>query len=84
MSDEKDDYTPVACGVYSEYELAILRRRRLHLRWRDTEGVDHIEVVRPVDLRTRHGEEFMALEDGRELRLDRIIELHNETEEKNG
>jgi Rho-binding antiterminator len=80
MSDETDNYTPIACALYSEYELAILHRRRLRLHWRDAAGMDHIEFVRPIDLRTREGEEFMVLEDGRELRLDRIVEHRNEKE----
>ena len=84
MDNKTDTYTPIACALYSEYELAILRRRRLRLRWCDAEGMDHIEVVRPVDLQTRQGEEFMVLEDGRELRLDRIVEQRNEQEEEDG
>jgi len=70
------DYTPVDCGLYSEYELAILRRRRLRIYWHEADGQARIDVLMPVDLRTRRGEEFLVLEraDGQstELRLDRI------------
>lgn len=87
MSKEPTDYRPIPCTLHSEYELAILRGRRLRLRWRDAGGGDHIEAVRPVDLLTGNGEEFMVVEDAagahRQLRLDRIIEHHNEEREHN-
>jgi Rho-binding antiterminator len=73
------DYTPVDCGLYSEYELAILRRRRLRIYWHEADGQAHIDVLMPVDLRTRRGEEFLVLERGdgesTELRLDRIARV---------
>ncbi len=70
------DYTPVDCGVYARYELAIMRRRRLRLTWRDEDGLTRIDTVRPLDLETRAGEEFLLIEDSagrqRRIRLDRI------------
>jgi Rho-binding antiterminator len=71
------DYTPIDCGLYSRYELAILRRHRLRLSWRDAGGLARIDTVTPVDLATRGGEEFLVIEqsDGHRLdvRLDRIV-----------
>ena len=71
------DYTPIDCGLYSRYELAILRRRRLRLSWRDAGGLARIDTVKPVDLETRGGEEFLVIEqsDGHrvDVRLDRIV-----------
>ncbi len=70
------DYTPIDCGLHSEYELAIMHQRRLKLRWRDDSGVTHTETLLPVDLQTRNGEEFLVAEDRDgervRLRLDRI------------
>lgn len=70
------DYTPVDCGLHSEYELAIMHHDKPKLGWRDTAGAIHIETVIPVDLRTRNCEEFMVVSgpDGTrfEIRLDRI------------
>jgi Rho-binding antiterminator len=75
MSDD-EGYTPIDCGVYSEYELAIMHRRRLRLHWLDEEGGDHIESVMPQDLRTEEKREYLIAEreDGSplKLRLDRI------------
>ncbi len=72
------DYTPIDCGVYSEYELAIMRKWQLRIGWRDTQGLSHIEVLLPRDLQTRHGEEFLLAEtlsgEQLEIRLDQITE----------
>ncbi len=75
-----NDYTPVDCGLHSEYELAVIRHQSLHLTWRDAQGTEHTGVCRPVDLHTRDGGEFMVVTDAddRELhiRLDRIMACH--------
>lgn len=72
------DYTPIDCDLYSEYELAILRKWRLRIGWRDTQGLTHIETLLPRDLQTRHGEEFLIAEtttgERLEIRLDQITE----------
>ena len=71
------DYKPVDCSLYSEYELAIMHGTRLQVSWCDAEGSPRIEVLVPIDPRTRLGEEFLAAidQDGteREIRLDRIL-----------
>jgi len=71
------DYKPIDCGLYSEYEVAILHHSRLQLSWRDSSENVHIEVLTPIDLRTCRGEEFLVVTgtDGRqqEIRLDRIL-----------
>ena len=71
------EYRPVDCALHSEYELAIMRRRSLHLSWHGRDALMHIEVVQPTDLFTRHGEKFLVVRraGGRleEIRLDRIL-----------
>jgi len=70
---EPTDYQPIDCDLYSEYECAIVQNRRLQLVWRDDTGTVHLEVVTPVDLRTRNREEYLLVGDAREIRLDRIL-----------
>jgi len=74
------DYIPVDCGLHSEYELAILRQQSLRLTWRDPQGTVHLGVYRPLDLRTRHGEEFLVVTDAQGveslIRLDYILGYH--------
>jgi Rho-binding antiterminator len=71
------DYTPIDCASYSEYEAAIVQHLRLRLSWRQPDGQLRIEVIRPIDLQTRHQEEFLLFEtrdrNTVELRLDQII-----------
>lgn len=60
-NDGESEYTPIACATYSEYEVAILHHERLRLHWRDESGLDHLEVIEPVDLQTRDHAEFMQV-----------------------
>ena len=73
------DYTPIECGLHSEYELAIMHREVLRLRWQDEHLQVHTESVTPLDLVTRDGAEFLLAlgRDGvtHQIRLDRIQRL---------
>ena len=75
--DKENDYRPIDCALYSEYETAIMHRECLRVHWRDSAGGDHLEALRPTDLQTRSGEEFMyaTTENGEQrcIRLDRIV-----------
>ena len=70
------DYVPIDCAVHSGYELAIMHRQQLRLAWRDRDGIIHIKMVTPTDLRTQNHEEFLDVTDERgdiySIRLDRI------------
>mgnify|MGYP002713350017 CR=1 FL=1 len=70
------DYTPIDCGRHSEFELAIMQRRHLHLCWLDEQGQSHEATLLPTDLCTRNHEEFLLARDADEqpleIRLDRI------------
>lgn len=77
MTDDNDSYTPIGCGTYSVYELAIMRRATLHLCWLDEHGLQHIGLVQPVDIFTRDRVEYLRIQNindtKHEIRLDRII-----------
>lgn len=77
MSDDLDPYKPIACGLYSEYELAIMRRIPLRLAWMGVSGQHHIGSLLPLDLYTRERVEYLMARDNQgqhhEIRLDRII-----------
>ncbi|BAZ92464.1 transcriptional antiterminator [Thiohalobacter thiocyanaticus] len=79
-----DHYTPIDCGLYSNFELAILRGWRLQVTWQDNSGLDHIELLRPRDLQTRDHAEYLIAERGDgeriEIRLDRIREAQRREE----
>ncbi len=72
------EYAPINCDRYSEYEVAILHRQKLRLRWQDG-NVHHDKVVLPLDLRTANHEEFLICRtDAGEtlnIRLDHIQKM---------
>jgi Rho-binding antiterminator len=74
-SQSDDGYRPIPCDRYSELELYILQRRRLRLTW-CLDNVIHTQVVRPLDLRTSQGAEYLVCRTGAgetlSVRLDRV------------
>lgn len=72
-------YIPIDCDLYERYELAIMHRETLFIRWRDAAGLTHLEHLVPTDLRAQGGEEFLHARtlagDSRVLRLDAIAEV---------
>lgn len=72
-----DKYQPIACGLHSQYELAIMHQQAIQLRWQEADGSVHNEKLQPLDLIAQQGEEFLLAEtdDGipRKIRLDRIL-----------
>jgi len=73
-----NEYAPINCDRYSEYEVAILHRQKLHLRWHEA-NVHYDQVVLPIDLRTANHEEFLICR-GHEgetlrIRLDHIQKM---------
>lgn len=75
MSDD-DCYKPISCAQYDSYEIAIMHGEQLQLVWIDDTQRYNICVVKPVDLKTRQGAEFLIATtvDGKtlQLRLDHI------------
>lgn len=74
-TESTTDYRPIACDLHSQYELAIVQRRKLHLSWSEN-NVTYNQAVLPTDLQTVNHEEFLVcrLDSGepRRIRLDRI------------
>lgn len=68
-------YTPIACAHYTEYEVAIMHRQKMHLRWHET-NVVYDQIVLPLDLRTEQHAEFLICRDEagtlHTIRLDHI------------
>jgi Rho-binding antiterminator len=75
MTDD-DPYKPIPCAEYDTYEIAIMHGEHLQLVWRDDSRRHTISVVKPVDLKTRKGAEFLVAttDEGKtlQLRLDHI------------
>ena len=75
MSDD-DSYKPISCADYDAYEIAIMHGESLQLVWKDKSSQDNISVLKPLDLQTREGAEFLVArtDEGKtlNLRLDHI------------
>lgn len=73
------DYTPVACALHDQYEIAIMHKSSLLIRWQDGSAGYKARVL-PRDIRVANGEEFLFAEvvsgelagQSIEIRLDRI------------
>lgn len=70
------DYQPVSCEFHDVLETLAIRRNPVVIVYRDEHGA-HAEVRdRILDVSARGGEEFMALQGGLSLRLDRIVSVN--------
>jgi len=54
------DYRPIPCETYAELEVAIMQGARLRVCWSSEDGMALLASLVPVDLRTRHSEEFLV------------------------
>jgi Rho-binding antiterminator len=75
-----DPYQPIACALHDEYEIAIMHKQQLNIKWSDDDG-QHTAKVLPKDILVKDRQEFLIAEslDKAELciRLDKIILLGN-------
>lgn len=71
------DYLSIPCIEHEKLEFAVLRRRRLRLVYRDTDGALREQTVLPTDVATRDGAEWLFFQDGdgieHVVRLDMIV-----------
>jgi Rho-binding antiterminator len=78
MTENKDPYIPVECGVHSEYELAIMHKTMLKLVWNDQHGNQRQASLIPVDIRTMDKKEYLIARtpegDSEQIRLDKILQ----------
>lgn len=68
-------YVPINCSYYDELEAAATQRRIVSIIYRNDEGVQLELQTRIKDLYTSNKEEFMVLEQGADIRLDRIVSV---------
>ena len=69
-------YIPIACALHDEYEIAVMRKKPLCIKWLDENNQRHTEKVFPKDVMVKNKEEFLVAiaSDNTErcIRLDRI------------
>jgi Rho-binding antiterminator len=71
------DYVPIACIEHEKLEFAVLRRQTLRLIFVTESGARESCIVRPTDVGTREGAEWLnyCTLEGKDgvVRLDRIL-----------
>ena len=74
-----EPYVPIACALHDEYEIAIMHKKHLRIKWSDDRGEQHTGDVLPKDILVKDKQEFLIAEVvGGEaicVRLDKITLL---------
>lgn len=72
-------YQPIACALHDEYEIAIMHKKCLKIKWSADNADYRMDKVLPKDILIINREEFLVAVDqeSKELciRLDKIILL---------
>lgn len=76
-------YEPIACALHDEYEIAIMHKKHLSIKWLDDSDKQHTAKVLPIDILVKDREEFLvartqdSTQDNENLciRLDKITLL---------
>lgn len=69
------DYLPIACTFYDELEAAAVKKIVSAIVYKENNETINIES-RVIDFKTLNKEEFMILENGLSIRLDKIISFN--------
>lgn len=69
------DYEPIDCSVHDRLEHFAVRRTVLSVSFSSPDGTEQDRNGRIADLYAREGAEYMRLDDGTEVRLDRLREV---------
>jgi len=73
-----EPYRPIACAIHDQLEAIAMLRHPYRIGYRDASGEAQVAEGRIHDIRVRGGAEFLVLQDGMEIRLDRILTLDGE------
>lgn len=69
------DYRPIACSLHDELQLRAMRRSTCSVEWSDESGAPRSIRGVVVDVFARDGVEYLKLDDGLEIRLDRLARV---------
>jgi len=71
------NYQPIACTLHEGLEFAVLKRKKLQMRYRNAGGQEMISTILPLDVYSANAAEWLKMQhaDGRVeiLRLDAIL-----------
>ncbi|MFT5263236.1 MAG: Rho-binding antiterminator [Polaribacter sp.] len=75
MKKEKTDYKPIDCNLYDEVVLLIMRKQKIKIDYQNEAGKDLEAETILKDVFAKEGEEFILLENGERVRLDRLSKI---------
>ncbi|MEM0994407.1 MAG: hypothetical protein AAF847_12045 [Bacteroidota bacterium] len=75
---EKKKYIPINCSFYDILEVTATLKKACIIRFYDTEEASTETRSKIVNLYTKKQEEYMELDNGLVIRLDRIISVDGE------
>ena len=79
----EDKYTPISCAFYDEFEAAAVKRIECTIVYKDEKEEKTIKA-KVLDFKTKDKQEFMVLDNGLKIRLDKILLFNNlSPEDKN-
>lgn len=72
-------YKPIDCGYHDRLEAAASKRQRVSLVFLSPSGEAKNTTATIETIETSQGEEYLQLNTGESIRLDRIVKLNEET-----
>lgn len=69
-------YHPIDCSFYDRIEAAIVLRTPVLLEFVEADNSPVTKQIHLINTRIADGEEYVILENGQEVRMDRIISLN--------
>ncbi len=72
---DEPPYRPIDCGYHDHLLALATLRRACEVVYSDGEGEPRTTEGRIVDVFSRGGAEFLTLDDGTEVRLDRLVRV---------
>ena len=66
------EYQPINCGFYDYFEAAITLRKRVVISYLNANEEIVNKEITPINLINKNKEEFLLLDDGEKIRLDKI------------
>lgn len=74
MKEQK--YQPISCDYYDELEIVAMRQTVAEIVFRNTQEEEVSLFTKIKTLETRNSEEFLILENGDEIRLDKLVSMN--------
>lgn len=78
MNDDRTPYHPISCEFHDLLEDLSTLRKRTAIGFRDEGGADQQRDAVITDVFAREGSEYVALDTGETVRLDRLVEVNGQ------